>query len=352
MKALYLTSVEAAGKTALCLGIAKKLLQEGKKVGFFRPVRLSEPSLTDGYKDTLFINEALGLGESLDTLSPIVLSRRDLWHNLSTDIENFKQKLEQAYNRASLKKEIVIMEGLSDLTTDKVVAEACYQITKALDSRVVIVLRYSRALPISEVTEVNQQIGQRLLGVVINFVPQSKIEQIKDSVKTSFEKEGIKVLGVLPEERILLGVSVGELAKALNGEVVTHPEAKDEIIENIMLGAMSPDPATDYFGRKVNKAAVIRGERADMQLAALQTSTKCLVLTDNIPPSPIILNEAEIRRVPIIVVKQNVVSTIAGIEEALKQAKFHSLKKLERFSQILEEYFDFQTFYRELGLET
>jgi len=351
MKALYLTSVEAAGKTALCLGIGKKLMQEGKKVGFFRPIRLSDPGLTDGYRDTLFIKEALGLGEPLDTLSPIVISRRDLWQSLTTDTESFKQKLEQAYNRASLKKETVIMEGLSDLTIDKVATETCYQVTEALDSRAVIVLRYSRALAASKVAEVSQRLGQKLLGVVINFVPKPKIEQIKDDLETSFQKEGIKVLGVLPEERTLLGVSVAELAKALNGEIVTHPEAEGEIIENIMLGAMSPDPATDYFGRKANKAAIIRGERADMQLAALRTSTNCLVLTGNVPPSPIILNEAEIKRVPIIVVKQNITSTIAGIEEALKQTKFHSLKKLEKFSQILEENFDFQTLYRELGLK-
>jgi len=352
MKALYLTSVEAAGKTALCLGIGKKLMQEGKKVVFFRPIRLSDPGLTDGYKDTLFIKEALGLGEPLDTLSPIVLSRRDLWHSLTTDTESFKQKLERAYDRASLRKEIVIMEGLSDLTIDKVATETCYQVTDALDSRAVIVLRYSRTLATSKVVEVSQQLGQKLLGVVINFVPKSKIEQIKDSLRISFQKEGIKTIGVLPEERTLLGASVSELAKALDGEIVTHPEAEAEIIENIMLGAMSPDPATDYFGRKANKAAVIRGERADMQLAALQTSTKCLVLTDNVPPSPIILDEAETKRVPIIVVKQNIMTTIAGIEEALRQARFHSLKKLEKFSQILEEYFDFQTLYRELGLKT
>lgn len=350
MNPLYLTSVEAAGKTALCLGIGKKLLQEGKKVGFFRPVRLSELSPTDGYKDALFIKEALGLGEPLDILSPIVLSRRDLWHNLATDTESFKQKLKQAYNRISLNKDAVVMEGLSELTIDKVTTEACYQIADALDARVIIVLRYSQALVVPEVTEISQRLGQRLLGVVVNYVPKPKIKQITDDIKTLFGKEGTKVLSVIPEDRTLLGVSVGELAKILNGEIMTHPEAETEIVENIMLGAMSPDLATDYFGRKTNKAAVIRGERADMQLAALQTSTKCLILTGNVPPTPTILNEAEIKVVPIIAVKQNTVNTIAGIEEALKQARFHSLKKLEKFSQILEQYFDFQTLYHGLGL--
>lgn len=351
MKALYVTSAGSTGKTALCLGIGKKLMQERKKVGFFRPIRFSDPGLVDGYKDTLFIKEALSLGEPLEILSPIVLSRRDLWQSLTTDTENFKKRLEQAYNRISPDKEVVIMEGLSDLATDRVAEETCYQVTEALDSGAVIVLRYSRALALSKVAEAGQRLGRKLLGVVVNFAPRSKIEQIKDDLETSFQKEGVRVLGVLPEERALLGVSVAELAEALSGEIVTHPEAKGEIIENIMIGALSPDPATYYFSHKANKAAVIRGERADMQLAALQTSTKCLVLTGNIPPASIIINEAENKRVPIIVVKQNVASTVTGIEEALKQAKFHSLKKLEKFSQILEDYFDFQALYQALGLK-
>lgn len=351
MIALYLASVEAAGKTALCAGIGRRLLEDGRKVGFLRPVRLSEANANDGYKDTLFLKDVFGLAETVETLSPIALSRRDLGQSLSVGIDNFKRRLKQAYAVISPGKDVVLLEGLRELKIDKVATEACYQISDILNAWVMVVLRYSRALTALEIVEISQRLGPKLLGVVINHVPESKIEAITKDMKTLFQKKGIKVLGVLPEDRTLLGISVGELAKSLNGEIINSPEAETEIVENIMLGAMTPDSGIDYFGRKTSKAAVIRGERADMQLAALQTSTKCLVITGNLPPLPIVLTEAETKHIPIIVVKQDTQSTVAGIEEALSQAKFNSLKKLEKFSQILDRHFDFLTLYHELGLK-
>ncbi len=352
MVCVYFTSREAAGKTALCATIGKKLLKENKQVSFFRPVRLSEPSAMDGYKDTSFIKTALGLVEPVDTLSPILLFRRDLWHNLTTDVDNFQRRLKQAYTTIAKGKDLVLMEGLSELGTDKVTTEACYQITDTLNARVIIVLRYSQTLAIPELSEISQRLGQKLIGVVVNNIPRSKLKAITEEAKSLFQKEGIRVLGCLPEDRTLLGVTVGELVKSLNGEIVTSPEAENEIVENIMLGAMTPDSGIDYFERKANKAAIIRGDRADMQLAALQTSTKCLILTGNVPPSSLILNEAQSKSIPIIVVKQDTKSAILDIEVALSQSKFHSLKKLEKFSQILDQYFDFQLFYHELGLKS
>ena len=42
---------------------------------------------------------------------------------------------------------------------------------------------------------------------------------------------------------------------------------------------------------------------ADIQLAALETSTSCLILTGNIYPSPSVLNRAEELCVPVLLTK-------------------------------------------------
>jgi len=301
MVALYLTSVEAAGKTALCASIGRKLLNLGGKVGFITPVQLSEASI-NGYKDATFIKEALELEESTELLCPIRLSRRELWQSL-------------------------------------------------LDARVIVVLRYSSSLTASGMAQVAKELEQRLLGVVINFVPESRTEAVGQDMTALFQEAGINVLGILPEVRSLLGVSVGELAETLDGEILTCPENTGEIVENIMLGAMTPDSGIDYFNRKINKAAVIRGERADMQLAALETSTKCLILTNNLRPLPAVVYRAEDKHVPIMVVKQDTFSVIDGIEEALAKARLRSPQKLQRFETILDRYFDFKALCSELGLK-
>ena len=111
--------------------------------------------------------------------------------------------------------------------------------------------------------------------------------------------------------------SVGELARHLEGEILNCPERSEELVENIMVGALSVDSGLDYFGRKTNKAVITRGDRPDLQMAALETSTKCLVLTSDIGPMPIILHRAKEKGVPIIAVKGDTMSVLKRIEEAL-----------------------------------
>jgi len=349
--ALYITSTEAVGKTAFCAGIGRKLLDRGVKVGFVIPVQLFEASNTNGYDDAAFIKEVFELTESSEQLCPIRLSQRELWRSLTDEVADFTQKLKQVYRKISRGKDVVIMEGLGNLDVDKVSTLACYTIAETLEARVIIVLRYSSTLDVLKILQIGKKLGQQLLGVIINLVPKPKIETVRQGLTALFNEAGIKVLGILPEVRSLLGVSIGELAKILDGEVLTSPGNTDDIVENIMLGAMTLDSGVEYFARKTNKAAVIRGERPDMQLAALETSTKCLIITNNVKPLPLVISQAEEKYVPIILVKQDTTAAIAGIEEALAKAHFRYSQKLQKFEELLDCYFDFETFYSELGLK-
>jgi BioD-like phosphotransacetylase family protein len=126
----------------------------------------------------------------------------------------------------------------------------------------------------------------------------------------------------------------------------------DEIVENVMLGTMTVDSGITYFGRKQNKAVVVRGERSDMQLAALETPTECLILTNDVKPLPFVFVQAKEKQVPIIVVKQDTSETVTVIEEVLKESSFRSRRKLEVIDKVLDSCFDFTTLYSELGLKT
>lgn len=347
---LLIASKESSGKTALCAGIGKKLLNQGKKVGYFLPVRLSETSAINDYKDATFMKEILELEESPEVLSPVNLTSQELWENLTETAEDFVQQVKKNYARAAKGKDVVIIEGLSGLSTDNVATLACYRMAETLNAKVIAVLPYDATLSPSEMGRVSEELGQRLLGVVINFVPESQIEALRQTMTDSFQKAGIKVFGILPEARSLLGISVKELAKALSGDIVTCPENTDELVENLMLGAMTLDSGIDYFSRKKDKAAVIRGERPDMQLAALQTSTKCLVLTNNAKPVANVVAESESKHVPIVVTSKDTSAIVADIERALAQSAFNSPQKLRKFEELVDKYLDFKSLSSALGL--
>jgi hypothetical protein len=175
---------------------------------------------------------------------------------------------------------------------------------------------------------------------------------VQEVVRPALEERGIPVLAVLPQERLLLSVSVGELAEFLSGKILCCPEKVDELVEHLMVGAMSVDSALTYFRRKPNKAVITGGDRPDIQLAALETSTKCLILTGNLRPSPIIMGRAEEVGVPMILVRQDTLSTVEVIERFFGKTRFHLEKKVQRFEEMLEDRFDFERLYAVLEIVT
>lgn len=118
-------------------------------------------------------------------------------------------------------------------------------------------------------------------------------------------------------ERTSLAISIRKLADILHGEILTSPEKSGDLVESIMVGAMTLDPAPLYFGLRTNKAVVTRGDRPDIQLAALETPTRCLVLTGGVKTLPIVVQRAGELGVPIILVDKDTTATLSAIEEGL-----------------------------------
>jgi len=328
--ALYVASSEAgAGKTAICAGVGKHLLDNGNRVGFLK-VTTTDKTIDS---DAAFMKDFLALEEPIDSICPVI-----------TDPKNLAGKIKEAYDKVSPGKDVVIIEGAGEKST----GEDSHRLVEDLDARVIIVEGYSNKL--FQTVSGYKNFGERLLGIVVNKVPGSQLERVHSELSTQFGEAGVSILGVLPEDRILFTLTVGELAEHLGGEILNGDGKLVVLVENFMLGAMAIDPGPEYFGRKTNKAVVVRGERADMQLAALETSTRCLVLSGDIAPNPIVLRRAEDKKVPIILAKEDVIATVARIEEALGKVRFNQEKKVSKLAGILEQHFNFPAVYQGLGL--
>ena len=317
MVALYVvSSEEAAGKTAVCAGLGKYLLGNGKKVGFFKP-RLAEGD--DG--DAAFMKQVLDLPENIESLSPPI-----------SDVK----KIKEAYDTLSQDKDVVIVEGTAgQITNDN------YEIARALDARVIIVEAYSNQS--SRSINSYKGFGDNLLGIVLNKVPVSQLKRVHDEASAKFGEAGINVLGVLPEDRTLSTLTIGELADCVQGKILNCAEKSAELVENFMLGAMVVDSGLEYFSRKTNKAAVLRNDRPDMQLAALETSTRCLVLSGS-TATPIysVLNKAESKGIPIILTENDTSAVVTGIEGALGKTRFNQEKKLPKLVEIMQQHLNLQ----------
>ncbi|MFB0558925.1 MAG: DRTGG domain-containing protein [Dehalococcoidales bacterium] len=324
MAALYVTSLETgAGKTAVCAGIGRHLLADGKKIGFFKPI-IGEKGVDS---DAAFLKHIFTLKEPVKSLCPVI-----------SDEDKVIGQVKEAYARVSSGKDVVMVEGGGELS-----------IIEALGARAIIVEGYSGELSRAKINSY-KDFGEYLLGVVLNKVPRSQAERVHGEMSTQFGEAGINILGVLPEDRALVTLTVGELAEHIQGEILNSAEKSAELVENFMLGAMVVDPGPEYFGRKANKVVVVRGDRPDMQMAALETSTVCLVLSGNTSPIPDVLNRAEAKKIPIILAKDDTAALVTSIEDALGKTRFHQEEKLPKLTEIIEQHFNFKALYKGLGL--
>jgi len=349
MIALYLTSMgEAAGKSALCAALGKSFKAEGKRVGFFKPVAVlpEKASAGAGDKDTEFIKQSLALEEPADLLCPVSLSAEDLLATANEKEPSWLNKVKEAYARVSQGKDVVLVEGVSGFKAGSGSALVGSRTVEALSAKAVLIVRYQSDLEVSQIVAAAKALAGHLLGLVINAVPQRRMDSVKATLVESIEQNGVKVLGALPEDRVLLAASVGELAEHLGGSIINSPERSDNLVENVMVGAMSPDPAVSYLSLKQNKAVVTRGDRPDIQLAALTTSTSCLVLTGDAKPLPNVLGRATEIKVPVVVVKESTNSIMEAMEGVLDKAKFSHQRKVERLEQLLEEYLNLEPVYQ------
>jgi BioD-like phosphotransacetylase family protein len=340
LAALYVTSLQAGvGKTAVCAGLGRHLQGDGKKVGFIKPmvadIKSRDKVAIDS--DAEFIKYVLALEEPVDSLCPVIGGEGELG-----------ERIKQAYARVSKGKDVVIVEGVWRQRPGGRPIEASYGVVEALDARVIIVEPYSQELSGAKFIDKYKDFGEYLLGVVVNKVPRSRVEPVSEQL--SSQNGGVDILGVFPEDRALFSLTVGELAEHIHGEILSGAEKSGEVVENFMLGALTVDSGLDYFGRKANKAVVVRGERPDMQLAALETPTKCLVLSGGVSPIGVVRRSAEDKGIPIILTKGDVASVVNSVELALGKPRFNQEKKLPRLIEIMEQQFDFQALYKGLGL--
>lgn len=307
MGVLYVVSAEeAAGKTTICAGLGKYLMAEGKKVGYLKPLASGKG---DADKDTSFLRRVLEISGKVN--APDIIKGKD----------------------------VVLVEGTLGPNAADSVSQATYSAAKEMQARAIAVEAYSGES--YAFSDSYLGFGDSLLGVIINKVPQSQVKTTADNAKAGFEAAGIKVLGVIPENRALLAMTVGELADIIKGKILNSSEKSAELVENYMLGAMVVDSGLDYFGRKGNKAAIIRQDRPDMQLAALETATRCLVLSGN-GEAPIynVLQKAEIRGIPIISTETETGDLVAIIEDALSKTRLEQENKLPVLTEMVKQNLD------------
>lgn len=353
---IYVTSSQRfSGKTALCVGLLHWFQQKGVAVGYMKPIsttaRIAHDQLID--EDALFIKEVFNLADSLETMVPLFLTEQQVERVVSGDIQDFKARVLEAYHAIAREKDILLFEGGASLREGSIINLAPPHLSDFLGTRELVVVPYVDSLQvIDDLFTSRVRLGKSMLGGVINSIPKHRLDFVRGKMKPFIERHEVPIFATLPKDQLLISVSIAELREGLGGEVLCAHHAVNELVEHLMVGAMSVDSALTYFRRQANKAVITGGDRADLQLAALETSTRCLILTGNLRPSPLIIGRAEERGVPIILTHHDTLTAIELIENFFGKSRFHQAKKVEYFENLLSKYFDFDAFSKALKITT
>ncbi len=357
MKALYITSIERfSGKTAVCLALGRRLQREGYNVGYFKPLSTQPWEPTPGRaldEDADFVRRTLKLKESSAELVGIVLTpklAREMRCGCAE--QNLMAEVKAAYERVIPGKDIILLEGGASLREGVSLGLGATVVMDALDAPAMVIVRYrNRVSQGDDCVAAHLQLGERMLGALINAVPTREHKLADQVCNPCLEKQGIRIFGTLPLREQLQAISVGELADVLKAEFLALPEKRDALIENLVVGAMSAEQALPRIRRiPGTKAIITGGDRADLQLVALETATQCLILTGHLRPMPEVLRRAEEVGMPVLLVRGNTMETVESVEAVFGKTRLGQSAKLEQFESLMEEHFDFERLYEGLGM--
>jgi BioD-like phosphotransacetylase family protein len=346
---------EFSGKSLVWLGMGLRLKADGFKVGFFKPLG-ALPTRVDNMlvdEDAVFLKTAIGEEASMESICPVVLTEELLTSALKGEVKisAVRDKVLTTFSGLSRDRDVMLVHGLGKLSGGSLMGISELDFVNEVNARVVFTDRFENLLEtLDGFMYAHKILGDRLIGVVFNLVPQGKQKYIKNVVSPYLKSKGVDTLGIIQKDPVIGALPVREMVKALKGEVLCCEDKLDELVEHFMVGAMNMESALRYFSRVSNKAVVTGGDRSDIQLAALETPTKCLILTGGFYPNDVILSRARETETPVVVVKKDTAWAVEVCEGLASHLQMWSKVKLPRLREVTEREIDFPLLYKKLGL--
>jgi BioD-like phosphotransacetylase family protein len=339
-----------SGKSAVVLGLARQLGREGVSVLFGKPLATSAADFPMD-PEVRFVGTTLGLLNeqllpSLRVLEPATAQAR----LLAADLEAGDAFDELRGRIAAEAERLVLLEAAGTLSEGLLFGLSLAQLAEGLDAQVVLVHPWRDSRSVEPLLEARQQLGDRLAGVVLNSVSPEGLAALRAEVEPALERLGLPVLGVMPRSPLLRSVTVEELVRRLEARVLCCQDRLDLLVETLSIGAMNVNSAMEFFRRRRNMAVVTGADRTDIQLAALEASTQCLILTGVGDPLPQLISRAEELEVPVLKVDHDTLTTVETIDAAFGHGRLHEAVKASYAIRLVQEHCNFSRLFERLRL--
>ncbi len=340
-----------SGKTFFSIGLTLTLIEKGFKVGYIKPfgktIIKKGKDIVD--EDALFIKEALGLKDPITVMSPFVFTfeaQNALYEGITNTA---KERFLNAFD-AMKDKDILLIGGAGDIFEGTLMGIDALSLIKETGAKTILVDTWIGELTLDTFLSHQRLLGDNFMGAIINKVPANLINHVKGKAVPFLESKGINVFGVFKRDKLLEAITVRQLIEVLNGGVLCCEDKLDEFVENFSVGAMDVDTALSYFRKISNKAVITGAHRTDIQLMAMETSTKCIILTGGLFTNDVVIGRAKQKGIPIISVSTDTFTTVEKIEKVMGRTMIREKSKVNRSREMIASDFDLERFLKALGL--
>ena len=325
------STTKYAGKTMAALGILDFWKRKGLKVGYFKPIGKNFVIKEDRKveEDVMLIKERFSLADDVSLMCPFYLDYQDYITVAQGKLGNVENRIYSAYEQLRKGKDAVLVGGGQDLFDGfSVGVSNAHFIDKFNIPTVLMDFSVFGEVNLDTIVAMRDRLKDKLAGVILNHLPQERIDFISKYFVPFLESKGTKVWGLIPENSKLNSLSIGEIREVLGGKIISCEENCEEAVENFMVGAMNVESALKHFRTQANKAVITGGDRTDIQLAALETPTKVLILTGGFYPQNSVIFAAQDRNVSIMIVADDTMTVVSKVESVIRKVSI-SGKRIE-----------------------
>ncbi len=343
MKAIYFSGKAGGGKTAAALGIGLKLRDKGFKVSYFKPIGFRRGTVKKDDDDVMLMREILELPFSGSVVSPVTVNAHYLTARFMKEDKELFPRIEKAFKECSKGYDVVLVDGS---------IEPYVGHNQGLDDFNLALLLKAAALPIIKADD-DFDIDQNLfyldiwtrnkvdvIGVLFNNVTQAQWNKCNSIYKPLVEEKDYNVLGIIPRQVEISAPTVAEFHDVLNGEILAAPDHMNRLVEEVVVGTMTIESALGYLRRAPNKALITGGDRADMALTALETSTSVIIFTGGLYPDVRVLSQAEERNVPVILVHEDTYTTVENLQSVYRSIHPQNQDAINLVKTTIDKYVD------------
>lgn len=328
-----------SGKTSLIVGLAKYLGAEFKYLKPYGDKLYYRKKLLWDYDAALMTN-IFDLSENPEHMS-IGFDHSKVRYKYTE--ETIRNKIAETIAEADRDEKYLFMEAAETLSYGTYAYLDALSLARYSGGKFFIVISGDDETVMDDICFLKKYVSMDdvdFRGVIINKV--AVVDDFKEKYLADIEKTGIEIAGLVPYRDELMHLTVNNLVDRLFPKIVAGSGSLTNVIKNIFIGAMSGKAALQnpHFVQGDKKLVITSGDRSDMIIAALESDTSCIVLTNDVLPDSNIISKASELGIPLLLVAEDtykIAQLIEKMEAILTRA---DLEKIDALTSLAAEHID------------